>query len=814
MNLFKLLIICSLVTFYQAGNAQNLKKIKVLADAAIESNNYPEILAYTQEIIKAEDKNWPYYLHAAEAAFQLRAYPISRRLTEKLLEENDANSLHASAALLLAQNQMSLGLYAQASATAELALNGLNNDRKAMAQQLIAQANWALEARSTCQVPTTTPQNLESLNTKTSDFPIAIRNRNMQYASFVIDTSRNWCKCNDLCNFKMDWKRQNMASSQVDTFNFPASPQSLGHFSFAGDNHRVYYNDVRCDDSGNLYHVLYYIEQNADGWGEPVALPDHINVPGFSAKQPFLISNPEQDTDTLFFVSNRDGGKGNWDIWYTAIKNDRFAVAKNMEFVNTPGDEVTPFYNTATQSFYYSSNGRTESLGGFDIYLVDRGPCGDPQPANLGCSINSSFDDTYYIQSEDGTKAYFASNREGVQYDRSIPDFKNCCTDIFELELEGPQVKRLDLIVSAVNYYTQEPLLGVQFSVNPTHSEDPLSSLPIASNEIFVEHIPFNDTILAKGTKDRYLPDEGAVASQLPPCQYQDTLEIQLQLKPIMTLTVEVYDAITRAPITYNAEIDLNYNTQIDTVYLDNGTYSAFFELAPNTTYEVTTFKNKTSKDAVPFVSYQGAESIQTGYEPFDTTIILYLFNPLPLYFDHDFPKMASYSTPRVSKVDYGTAFNAYMSLKSDFLDPTCFTTDKPRVNEFFKNAEDAKSRLDFLAETIINRLESTTDNVQSVEITFAGSASSAGQSNYNQLLSERRIESVEKYLKIKLDQLGKGYLFNKIKIMPPQAKGSTEANVAVCQEGNRAERRCCSRYRMETSEDRYVEILDIYFKQ
>ena len=46
------------------------------------------------------------------------------------------------------------------------------------------------------------------------------------------------------------------------------------------------------------------------------------------------------------------------DIWYVIINNNQFGEAINLgSNINTPGNEITPFYYSNRQTLYFSSVG-------------------------------------------------------------------------------------------------------------------------------------------------------------------------------------------------------------------------------------------------------------------------------------------------------------------------------------------------------------------------------------------------------------------------------------------------------------------------
>jgi hypothetical protein len=89
-------------------------------------------------------------------------------------------------------------------------------------------------------------------------------------------------------------------------------------------------------------------------------------------------------------------------------------------------NEITPFFNDASQTLYFSSDWH-KGFGGFDIFKTTRKNRVYDVPHNIGYPVNSSYNDLYFTTNKSETKAYFSSNREGSYFDK----FQNCCNDIY-----------------------------------------------------------------------------------------------------------------------------------------------------------------------------------------------------------------------------------------------------------------------------------------------------------------------------------------------------------------------------------------------
>ncbi len=82
------------------------------------------------------------------------------------------------------------------------------------------------------------------------------------------------------------------------------------------------------------------------------------------------------------------------------------------EVINTNYDEEFPYFDAATSTLYFSSNGHS-SMGGYDIFksVYDWNLKTWSRPENLGFPINSPYDDFLYITDQFSHSASFVSSR-------------------------------------------------------------------------------------------------------------------------------------------------------------------------------------------------------------------------------------------------------------------------------------------------------------------------------------------------------------------------------------------------------------------
>ncbi len=144
-----------------------------------------------------------------------------------------------------------------------------------------------------------------------------------------------------------------------------------------------------------------------EAWGTPRHLPEPVNGPG-NEWFPTLASD-----GTLYFGSDREGGKGRTDLWRCRRASDgAYAAAENLgDSLNTPFNEFEPWIAPDQSYLVFMGGGRPESRGGFDLWLSSQRDGAWSRPVNLGDRINSSGNELSPHVSFDGRTFYWTSTR-------------------------------------------------------------------------------------------------------------------------------------------------------------------------------------------------------------------------------------------------------------------------------------------------------------------------------------------------------------------------------------------------------------------
>ncbi len=165
---------------------------------------------------------------------------------------------------------------------------------------------------------------------------------------------------------------------------------------------------------------IFYAVLDGDDWTKIREL--RINNEWYNVTSPSL----SPDGKRLYFASDKPGGYGGSDIYYTQWKNDYWDDPVNLgPVINTKGNESYPFINAAGE-FFFASDGHP-GHGGKDIFFSHYTDSVWSEPICLDEPVNSKFDDFGIYTDTLMEKGYFSSNR-------------NKSVDVFHFTTLFPQI--------------------------------------------------------------------------------------------------------------------------------------------------------------------------------------------------------------------------------------------------------------------------------------------------------------------------------------------------------------------------------------
>lgn len=161
------------------------------------------------------------------------------------------------------------------------------------------------------------------------------------------------------------------------------------------------------DDEGLVKLKIYTGNATQpDQWGELQTLPFCSDE--YSVAHPSITA----DGKRLYFSSNKPGGYGGMDLYFSELEVGRWGLPINLgPDVNTEGNEIFPFIGLDGR-LHFASNGHV-GLGGLDIYYTTPKGKGEwNTPVNPGAPLNGTHDDFGVTFGADGTWGFFSSDRE------------------------------------------------------------------------------------------------------------------------------------------------------------------------------------------------------------------------------------------------------------------------------------------------------------------------------------------------------------------------------------------------------------------
>lgn len=232
------------------------------------------------------------------------------------------------------------------------------------------------------------------------------------------------------------WKKIKVLDTTINS-NYYHSANTC----FSPDNRQMIISRCVALNASDYRCELFMTSYTNNKWQIPERMEEPVNQPSVSTTQAnFGVLNGKT---VLFFSSDRPGGQGGMDIWYCERDaKGKYGKAINAgDRINTPDDEVTPWFVSENNMLFFSSTYH-KGLGGFDIFKSEYKNNEFSFPENAGYPINSSYNDVYYSTNKGANRVYLSSNRIGSFFENKI----NCCNDIyrFSFDTSSAPVQKID----------------------------------------------------------------------------------------------------------------------------------------------------------------------------------------------------------------------------------------------------------------------------------------------------------------------------------------------------------------------------------
>lgn len=253
-------------------------------------------------------------------------------------------------------------------------------------------------------------------------------------------------------------KEQHVFSNQLSKMN------NEGAMCFNNDYTAMYFTRHYVGTNNRENFKIHLAKQNKKGeWVDQGPL--NISSDKYSVMQPQL----SPDGSTLYFVSDKPGGRGKLDIYYAKGAETKWSQPVNMGAgINTAQDEIYPYMRNDS-ILIFASNGLI-GFGGFDLNYVNitKKPY---LPRNMMTPINSNYNEYCMIghyQRPDRMVFFSERGREGGTVQASI------------LEENEKAASPVPYLVDVMEL--PKPMKNIENDLNPSTVNGP--QLNLASNQL------------------------------------------------------------------------------------------------------------------------------------------------------------------------------------------------------------------------------------------------------------------------------------------------------------------------------------------
>lgn len=208
----------------------------------------------------------------------------------------------------------------------------------------------------------------------------------------------------------------------------------------------------RCDSPGSMGNCDIFVAK----LNEDSVWTDIENI-GLTVNSVSWDSHPSlsHTEDTLYFASDRIGGFGLSDIYFTYKNEDnKWMPAQNLgPVVNTRKNEVSPFYHPNHEVLFFSSNGQLFKFGEFDIYKSYHNNDQWSEPINIGPLVNGRGSEFYFSIDSESKDLFYSRS---ATHDLNMLDLYS-----FPLPMEAQPEALTKISGSLTDSLTGKPFTGI-----------------------------------------------------------------------------------------------------------------------------------------------------------------------------------------------------------------------------------------------------------------------------------------------------------------------------------------------------------------
>ena len=726
--LIAFVFICVLVESATYAQVITANQFQNKADAAYELKDYNTALAHYLTILNDEPNRADLYWKTAESARITRHFAVAEKYYEALSKDAELSKGQPLLDYKLATVKKSLGKYDAAIALFQK-YTTTAGETASLATTEIEAANWA---KTMTQVK---PYEVVHLDDKVNTYYIDAAP--VQYGSNLYYTSA-YFKTPEAVPVTNIYSSNLKDKALPLAINSQATGIHTAHYAPNTEGSRLYYNQCEQTESGSFGCKIYVRTKAADGtWDKPIILDTTtINIAGFTATQPNIGFDRIKGKDVLYFVSDRSGGKGGLDIWSADIEaNGTVSAPVNLSSLNTSKDDITPFFLAGPQILLFSTEGY-KSIGGYDIFKSERLTTGFGEAVNIGFPMNSSFDDMYPSFSPENAKYYFVSNRPGGMCERVE---KDCvCNDIYSQNI------KVSLDVSTFLAEGGKDLNGCRLDLIDLETGETIKYEVNLDGNNFQFPLDPNKKYRIIASKKAYLPDtiDFSTAGLYLPIT---TIAQKLVLKPSLRLQIYVFDKVGRKALD-GATVEIR-SEDGKTLYATEtlkGNLTTWDGIEFGKKYMIIGYKETYDKDS-KLLAIDTWSSTITKFTYMDS---LYLkpFSglPLTLYYDNDYPDPRSRQMTTI--YTYSETYGAYYAKQTEYLNNyykdnrDVSASGANEISDFFQyKIKFGYDKLNDFSNKLITYLNSG----YGMEIVLEGYASPLAETDYNRILTSRRVSAV-----------------------------------------------------------------------